>query len=72
MRRKREIKAKVGKSILRVKEKVKNMPDKETEGDGKSESQSREGTKMREQKRVDMISMECLLTVLCGPGLWDK
>lgn len=43
------------------------MKHKETEGDGKSES-----TKMREQKRLDMISMECLLTVLRGPGPWDK
>lgn len=72
VRRKREIKAKVGKSISRVKQRVKNKPDKEVEGDGKTESQSRESTKMREQKRVDMISMECLLTVLRGPGLWDK
>lgn len=27
---------------------------------------------MREQKRLDMISMECLLTVLRGPRPWDK
>lgn len=31
-----------------------------------------ESTKMREQKRLDMISMECLLTVLRGLGPWDK
>lgn len=43
------------------------MNHKEAEGDGKSESK-----KMREQKRLDMISMECLLTVLRGPGPWDK
>lgn len=54
------------------KQRVKNKQDKEAEGDGKSERQSRESTKMREQKRLDMISMECLLTVLCGPGPWDK
>lgn len=72
VRRKTEIRAKVGKSILRVKLRVKNKPNKEAEGDGKSERQSRESTKMREQKRVDMISMECLLTVLRGLGPWDK
>lgn len=48
------------------------MQDKEAGGDGKSERQCRESTKMREQKRLDMISMECLLTVLRGPGPWDK
>lgn len=68
--RKRERKAKVGKRER--KQRVKNKQDKEAEGDGKSERQSRENTKMREQKRLDMISMECLLTVLCGPGPWDK
>lgn len=31
-----------------------------------------ETTEMREQKRLDMISMECLLTVLRGPGPRDK
>lgn len=72
MRRKTEIRAKVGKSILRVKLRVKNKPNKEAGGDRKSERQSRESTKMREQKRVDMISMECLLTVLRGLGPWDK
>lgn len=56
------------------KQRVKNKWDKEAEGDGKSERQSREGKKKktREQKRLDMISMECLLTVLRGPGPWDK
>lgn len=68
--RKRERKAKVGKRER--KQRVKNKQDKEAEGDGKSERQSRESTKMREQKRLDMISMECLLTVLHGPGPWDK
>lgn len=72
MRRTREIRAKVGKSISREKQRVKNKADKEAGGDGKSESQSRESTKMKEQRRVDMISMECLLTVLRGPGPWDK
>lgn len=54
------------------KQRVKTERDKEAEGDGKSERQSRGSTKMREQKRLDMISMECLLTVLRGPGPWDK
>lgn len=48
------------------------MQDKAAEGDGERKRQSRESTKLREQKRLDMISMECLLTELHGPGPWDK
>lgn len=70
MRRKRE--RRWVKAHQERKQRVKNGRDKEAEGDGKSERQSRENTKMREQKRLDMISMECLLTVLRGPGPRDK